>query len=173
MRDTIQIRYAKHADLHDVAAFLNNCWQAEYRQIVSDDYLDAMSVKERHKHLLMRHSEKTSEFLMMLDSNRLVGAAVFGKSFTDGYEEDGEISAIYLHKDYIGKGYGHCLFTKAEQALTAKGYSHFVLDLLVGNTKALQFYLAHGYEKAADRMIRLGENDYSLIVLRKKNPFII
>jgi len=165
---SIQIQYAERADLPDIAAFLNQCWQAEYRQIVADDYLDTMSVEERCKRLLTWYNEGASEFLMMTDNNQLIGAGVFGESFTEGYEKDGEISAIYLHKDYIGKGYGHRLLIQMEQALASKGYAYFVLSLLAGNTRAFLFYLAHGYEKVADDTIRLGKNDYPLFVLRKK-----
>ena len=104
----------------------------------------------------------------MLDDERLVGGAVFGKPFMQDCENDGEISAIYLQHDYIGKGYGHMLFAEVEEALIAKGYAHFVLDLLEGNARALRFYLAHGYKKVSDSKITLGENDYPLVVLRKE-----
>ena len=163
----IQIRHAGRDDIYSVAAFLHECWQAEYRRIITDDFLDAMSVGERHKGLLGRYDEGTSEFLLMFDGDLLIGASVFGKSFTDGYRDDGEISAIYLHHDYIGKGYGHRLFARVEQALAAKGYAWLVLDLLEGNARALRFYLAHGYVAVDSRKIRLGGIDYPLAVLRK------
>jgi len=168
MRDTIQFQHATRDDLYSIAEFLDTVWRREYRAIVADDYLDTMSVEARYQGLLKRFDEGASSFLMMLDGERLVGATVFGRSFTDGYEKDGEISAIYLHKDYIGKGYGHRLFTKTEQALTAMGYTHFVLDVLSGNTRAVQFYLKHGYEILANRTIPLGEVEYPLTVLRKQ-----
>lgn len=33
--------------------------------------------------------------------------------------------------------------------------------------RAFEFYIKHGYEKVADRTIRLSENEYPLVVLRK------
>jgi len=167
MNDTIQIKQAGRDDLQDVAAFLDDCWQAEYRQIVSDDYLDTLSVDKRHKRLLARYDEGVSDFLMMMYSDKLIGVAVFGKSFVEGYEEDGEISAIYLHRDYIGKGLGHALFSKTEQRLAAKGYSHFVLDVLSANARAVSFYEKHDYTKEDDRSIKLGECEYPLTVFRR------
>ena len=103
----------------------------------------------------------------------IIGTSVFGRSFTEGYLEDGEISAIYLNHAYIGKGYGHALFTKIEQVLTAKGYSHFVLDVLSANTRAASFYEKHGYKKVDDRSVTLGRHDYPRMVFRKKTPFMI
>jgi len=166
--ETVRIRYAERDELSDIAAFLHDCWHAEYRQIISDDYMDNMSVAERHKRLLKRFDEGASDFMIMEKESRLIGASVFGKSFTEGYENDGEISAIYLQHDFIGKGFGHTFFVRIEQELIAKGYEYLVLDLLEGNTRANDFYISHGYERVADRSCRLGEKDYPLVVLRKK-----
>jgi len=165
----IQICHAGRDDICRIAAFLNDCWKVTYRKIISDDYLDTMSIEERKERLLKRFDEGVSDFLMMFDGNNLFGAAVFGKSFTEGYEEDGEITSIYLHENYIGKGYGHTLYKEIEQALTAKGYSNFVLDVLTNNIRAIKFYQSHGYLKVADRHVRLGKTDYPMIIMRKKN----
>jgi ribosomal protein S18 acetylase RimI-like enzyme len=167
-KDQIRICYAGRDELHKIATFLHESWQTVYRHIVTDDYLDSMSLDKRYTGLLQRYDEGSSEFLMLFDDNRLVGAAAFGKSFTEGYGEDGEISAIYLRSDYIGKGYGRRLFAEMEQALAANGYAYFVLDLLGGNTRALRFYLAHGYEIVAEHQYRLGDDHYPLSVMRKK-----
>jgi cupin 2 domain-containing protein len=99
----------------------------------------------------------------------LTGVAIFGKSYIDGYSDDGEISAIYLSRDYIGKGYGHTLFTKAENMLRDKGYKHFILDVFSENVSAIAFYQKHGFEKIDERSIRLGGEDYPIIVMRKNN----
>jgi len=168
----MEIRQAEREDLYNTAVFLDDCWREVYRKIVSDAFLDSMSPEERHKGLVKRYDEGSSEFWMMMDNERLIGAAVFGKSFTEGFENDGEISAIYLHKDYIGKGYGHDLFVRIEQTLRDDGYTNLVLDVLSANTRALDFYLKHRYKKVDDRIIELGENEYPLMVLRKTSANI-
>ena len=167
----MDLRQAGRDELYNIAVFLDDCWREVYRHIVSDEFLDSMSSDERHKSVIKRYDEGASDFVVLFDNESLVGAAVYGKSFTGGYENDGEISAIYLRKDYIGRGYGHSLIVKIEQALSDKGYTHFVLAVLSENTRALNFYLDHGYEKVADRTIRIGENEYPLTVLRKSALF--
>jgi len=164
----LEIAIATRHDLYEVAAFLDDCWRTAYRDIVSSDYLDSMSVDVRYERLLARYDETPEGFIVMRDANILVGVAVFGKSYTDGYPDDGEISAIYIRHDYIGNGHGHALFLRVEAALAARGYAHFVLDVLSENTRAIAFYHKHGYENVAERSIRLGEKDYPLIVFRKK-----
>ena len=165
--DLIQIKPAARDELYEIAAFLHDSWKAEYRGIVRDDFLDSMTIEKRHQGLQSWFDDEIKSYLMMHCCGKLIGAAVFGKSFTDGYPDDGEISAIYLRHDYIGKGYGHKLFTKIEEALIAKGYRYLVLDVLADNSRAVKFYKNHGYTKMRDLRIKLGEQDYPLTVFRK------
>jgi len=168
----ISIKNAARDELYEVSVFLNLCWKAEYSGLVEPDFLGDLSDEKRHEALLGRFDEGTSDFFVMRDGDELIGAAAFGKSYTGGYLEDGEISAIYLRRDYIGKGCGHALFTKIEEALSAKGYSYFVLDVLSGNVRAVDFYKKHGYEIVDERSVKLGEREYPLTVFRKKNLLI-
>ena len=160
-------KHANRDKIYEIAAFLDSCWKSEYRGIVADDYLDSMSSDERHKALLKRFDKNASDFLIMTKDDSLIGAAVFGKSFIEGFESGGEISAIYLHKDYIGKGYGHKLFTEIERILTEKCYPYFILDVLKNNTRAFEFYAKHGYEKVAERSFKMGEQDYPIVIMQK------
>jgi len=167
MNDKIQIRQAGRDDIYKVATFLDDCWKTAYRGIISDEYLDSLPIKERNEGRLKRFDEGGTDFLMMFDDDRLIGAAVFGKSFTEGYEEDGEVSAIYLREERIGKGYGHQLYMSIEQALAAKGFNNYVLDVMKDNVRAIQFYRAHGFEIVDDRSILIGDTNYPLVVMRK------
>jgi len=169
MNDKIQICRAGRDDIYKVATFLDDCWKTAYRGIISDEYLDSLPIKERNEGRLKRFDEGGTDFLMMFDDDRLIGAAVFGKSFTEGYAEDGEVSAIYLREEYIGKGYGHELYMSIEQALAAKGFNNYVLDVLKDNVRAIQFYRAHGFEIVDDRSILLSDTNYPLVVMRKVN----
>ena len=169
MNDKIQIRLAGRDDVYRIATFLDDCWKTAYRGIISDTYLDSLPIKERNEGRLKRFDEGGADFLMMFDDDKLIGAAVFGKSFTEGYEEDGEVSAIYLREDYIGKGYGHKLYMSIEQSLAAKRFHNYVLDVLKDNVRAIRFYQAHGYEIVDERSILLGDTDYPLVVMRKMN----
>ena len=161
------IHKATRDDLETIAEFLDECWRFSYRDIITDESLDKMQVPERHRRLLERYDAAASDFLMMLDGDLLIGVAAFGEPTIEGYKDDGEVTAIYLQKDYIGRGYGHFLLTEIEQALAAKGYADYVLDVLQANTQAIRFYQAHGYEKVAESTFTLGDTEYPLDVMRK------
>jgi ribosomal protein S18 acetylase RimI-like enzyme len=163
----VSIKIALRDDIYDIALFLDECWRAEYAQIVAAGDLDRMSVDERYEGLCHRYDERMSEFLMFRDDKGIGGAAVAGKSFTDGYPDDGEISAIYLRSDMVGKGMGHTLFAEAERCLRDQGCTNFVLDLLSDNTGALRFYHAHGYQIVGNNHVRIGAGDYPVTVMRK------
>jgi ribosomal protein S18 acetylase RimI-like enzyme len=167
MDNTCSVEYAKREEIYEVAAFLDECWRAEYTKIADADFLGDMTVAERSRFLLGRFDNGLSQFLIVRDDKMMIGASVFGKSFTDGYPDDGEISAIYLHHDYIGKGYGHALFSKIEQELFSAGYMHIVLDVLSQNNRAVRFYEKHGYANVDERFVKLGAKDYPLTVFRK------
>lgn len=163
----MNIRKAGRHELYNIAAFLNDCWRETYSQILSSEYLDNMSAEIRSSNFIKQFDEGTAEFLVMLDSNVLIGVAVYGKSITDGFDDHGEISAIYLSSDHIGKGYGHKLFEHAEQLLIDKGYKKFVLDVFIKNERAIQFYQKHGYEKVESRYIKLSDVDYPIAIMQK------
>jgi ribosomal protein S18 acetylase RimI-like enzyme len=172
VNDKTAIEYARRDELYEVAVFLDACWRAEYGKIVAADFLGDMSVEARHEKLLERFDNEQSRFLVLRAGDEMAGASVFGKSLMEGYEDDGEISAIYLRHDYIGKGYGHLLFSKIEQALSLAGYENIMLDVLSQNSRAVSFYEKHGYTRVADRFVKLGEKEYPLAVYRKSCKYL-
>jgi len=155
-------------ELREIAAFLDACWREAYREILDAAYLAALSAEERYRGLSERFRCGGSRFLTLREAGgMLVGAAVFGKSITEDFPDDGEISAIYLRADHIGRGFGHALFTAAESELKAQGYAHSVLDVFTANTRALRFYQNHGYQAVCERTIAFGGKDYPYTILRK------
>ena len=162
----MEIRYARRHELREAAVLVNGGWQWAYKEILDADYLANISVDERHERALERFDEGDQPILLF-DNGELLGYCRFGKSQTPGYAEDGEITAIYLRKHAVGKGYGHALLARAENELRAQGYQNLVLDVLSQNTRAIAFYLAHGYVKVADRIHSWGSREYPLDIMRK------
>jgi ribosomal protein S18 acetylase RimI-like enzyme len=146
-----------------VAEFLDRCWKAEYRGI-----LDSIVLSERTDGLLKRYDSNASSFLLAAEDDAIIGAAVFGKSFTEGYADDGEVSAIYLDSAHIGIGLGSRLLAAAEAQLVSMGYVNLVLDVLADNRRAIRFYQKHGYKQVCDTEIELGGKAYPLVVMRKE-----
>ena len=162
----MQIRYSERDDLREAAALLIDSWRWSYKDIVDADYLARLSIEARHQRLLKGFGDGLRS-LLLFDGGELLGFCGFGKSLTPGYPDDGEIGAIYLRESAAGKGYGHALLTRAEKELHAQGYQNLVLDVFTQNTRAIKFYLAHGYVKVDDRIHSWGEREYALDIMRK------
>ena len=163
----MDIHYARRKELRKAAAFLNDCWRWAYKDIIDPEYLVGLSDKERHKKLRRHYKEGKRPLLLFSEQNELLGFCGFGSSLTEGYPEDGEISAIYVREDAVGQGYGHTLFVRAEEILYAQGYTHLVLDVLSQNTRAIAFYRAHGYVRTGDRQFKCGGREYPMDIMRK------
>jgi ribosomal protein S18 acetylase RimI-like enzyme len=78
------------------------------------------------------------------DNGRIVGFCSFGAAEGDSGGA-GEVYAIYLLPEYLGKGAGHALFDAALTALKHAGFQQAVLWVLEGNDRAVRFYEAHGW----------------------------
>ena len=166
--ERIKITPARREDLYALAALIHDSWRSVYHGIVAQDYLNSMSLELRHERFAQGFDEGASHFYQMLLDELLIGAAVFGKSHTEGFEQDGEISAIYLDKDFIGHGYGHLFFSHVERLLQKEGYAHLVLSLLPENVRAFRFYQAHGYRESANSTLDIGGKSYPVVIMRKQ-----
>ena len=170
------IVYATRQQIPEIAEFLDKSWKIEYRGIIDPEWLDSMVLSDRVDRLLQRFDSEDSEFFIAQedsgivgsDNCKIIGAAIFGKSFTDGYPDDGEISAIYLDTNHIGAGLGTRLLTSVETRLLEKGYKYFILDVLAKNKRAITFYEKHGYKLVGETEIELGGIDYPITIMRKR-----
>jgi len=160
------IRPAKREELRAIAAFLNASWRAAYQSILDPEYLTTLDDEERYQRWL-EHYDNGARPVLLLEQDVLLGVCSFGPSQTPGYPDDGEVAAIYIREDAIGRGYGHALLLHAEEALRAQGYAHLVLDVLSKNERAIKFYQAHGYIKTGERNFTRAGKDYPLDVMRK------
>jgi ribosomal protein S18 acetylase RimI-like enzyme len=164
----MEIRYGRRRDLKAAAALLNACWRWAYKDILDAEVLAGLSDKGRYKRLLKGYREGKRPLLLFGDDGALLGICRFGKSRTPGYPDDGEIGAIYLREDAVGRGCGHALLTRAEEELRARGYRNLVLDVLSQNARAIAFYTAHGYVKAGDSTFTREGKEYPLDIMRKE-----
>jgi ribosomal protein S18 acetylase RimI-like enzyme len=164
------IQPATEDDFDEVAALFATSWRFAYRGIVDQGYLDSLSA-DRWKEMLHKLPDDPLSMLVANQDGVIIGASWFGRSSTEGYLDDGEITALYLLPGSIGKGHGHSLITRTEEALLELGYRHIVLDVFVGNARALRFYLQHGFKTVQEAAtIEIANRDYPILIMRKPVP---
>lgn len=93
----------------------------------------------------------------------VVGGEVVGLLFV----HENKIESLHIHPDHARKGLGAALLALGEQKIAGK-FDHAELDVLVGNDKALAFYIAHGWEEVSRfEGLEAGDTPAPMILMRK------
>jgi GNAT superfamily N-acetyltransferase len=123
-------------------------WQAAYRGIMPDEYLDGLRVEDRAQ--LWRDSiprtDTRQRILVVEVDGSLVGFAAFGREAEpSGGDRVGELYAINLDPDHWGRGLGRALLVAATEGLRDAGFRSAVLWVVPGNARARALYESEGW----------------------------
>ncbi|MDP2642941.1 MAG: GNAT family N-acetyltransferase [Candidatus Peregrinibacteria bacterium] len=75
------------------------------------------------------------------------------------HDQDGELSGLYVHKDYVGKGIGKHLLKLAENSIEKLGCKQIILQSTV---TAKDFYKKHGYRVIKKALHPIGDKNIQL-----------
>lgn len=143
----MRIREAEPADANAIAGIHVRSWQVAYRGLLTDDYLDSLTVEERletHRRALESPGEHRT--WVADEAGRAVGFAVTGPSQdADADERTGELYAIYLDPDRFGGGIGKRLLEHAIGDLRGRGFRTATLWVLEANEAGRRFYEREGW----------------------------
>ena len=124
-------------------------WQATYRGVFSDDYLDALDPDARGQmwtERLATAEHRLHERMMVVEVDHIVsGFSAIGPNQDGLGDSVGEVWSIYLHPDAIGRGIGRTLFAAAVDELRTRRYEYAVLWVADANTRARRFYELAGW----------------------------
>lgn len=129
-------------DLFAVSRVYEESWRAAYRGLLPQAYLDGIPVGKWVPYL----ERAGRESLLLLDGERIVGAASCSASRMPEFSGWGEIISLYLLPEYWGKGCGKRLFSAVVEQLEAMGYRNQFLWVLEGNPRARAFYERMGFQ---------------------------
>lgn len=120
-------------------------WQAAYRGIFSDAYLDGLDQTERANKWRDSFPRPADRRVLVVcdESGALVGFAMMGPD-RDGLGI-GELYAINLDPDAWGKQGGRALLEAAMRALAELGHHEAVLWVVRDNQRARRFYERAGW----------------------------
>ncbi|MEU0570394.1 GNAT family N-acetyltransferase [Nonomuraea sp. NPDC005983] len=153
----MQIRRAELADADDIATVHVRSWQAAYRGLIPQNYLDGLDPARRRpvwERLLTETSWPRQGVLVAEVDGSIAGFAGIGP--TRDHDEDpastGEVSTIYLLPQVWGVGIGRRLMAAALESLTVAGYKQATLWVLDTNAQARRFYESNDWH--ADGLIK-------------------
>jgi ribosomal protein S18 acetylase RimI-like enzyme len=79
-----------------------------------------------------------------------------------------EIERIYVSKAFHGKNIGQLLYEKAIRSAREKKAEYVWLGVWEENTKAIGFYKKNGFVEFDKHIFRLGDDEQTDIMMRKK-----
>jgi ribosomal protein S18 acetylase RimI-like enzyme len=143
----VNVRRPALTDAHSVARIHVASWQAAYRGMVPQDYLDALRVEPREKFWREAIARGSPELWVAEVDAAVVGWVSFDASRdTDAAGTVGEISAIYSLAEHWSTGVGLNLWLTARSRLIERGFTAVTLWVFAENARAIRFYRAAGFE---------------------------
>lgn len=126
-------------------------WREAYDNLLPAEYQETMTL-ERCRFFSQKYPENT---LIAMDGKKVVGFISYG-NFCDEAIQAGEIIALYVLKDYYGKGVSEQLMHAAFVALDQ--FSEIYLWVLKDNKRAIAFYQKMGFTfDGQEQILKLGK----------------
>jgi GNAT superfamily N-acetyltransferase len=141
----LTVRAARPQDAAEVAGVHVRSWQAAYRGLLADGYLDGLRAEDRAArytfHLVGPDQPATA---VALEDDEIRGFVTTGPA-RGCAQTVGEVYAINVDPSAWGRGVGRALMAHARSRLAGLGFTEALLWVLVGNARAERFYRADGW----------------------------
>ena len=126
-------------------------WREAYDDLLPANYQETMTL-EKCRFFSQKYPENT---LIAMDGKKVVGFISYG-NYRDETIQAGEIIALYVLKDYYGKGVSKQLMHAAFVALDQ--FSEIYLWVLKDNKRAIAFYQKMGFTfDGQEQILKLGK----------------
>lgn len=135
----ITVRSAMPEEAEAIARMHVRSWQAAYRGLFPDAYLDGLDWREWAERRRADIADGDKQVRVAVDGTVVLGFASFGPTRDDDLPAGTpELYGIYLDPDRWARGLGGCL-------LDALPPGPLTLWVLADNERAIRFYTRHGF----------------------------
>lgn len=139
------IRPGRAEDIDALVRIFRACWQESYRDLLSEDVRNAMSVeKAKDLWLPALTSKEDRETLVACVDENPIGMARIGRD--PDFPKRGHLFSLYIEPEYSGKGFGKTLLTAALSRLSERGSREISLWVFKANLGAFGLYEKMGFE---------------------------
>lgn len=134
------VRPATARDAKAIAEIHVATWQAAYKDLMPEDYLNQMTLEKRQAYWREAIEYSEPQLLVATDGDQLVGFVGYDRSRDAKTRSTvGEIWAIYVAPAHWGQGVGLALWDGARDGLKDEGCTQVTMWVLLRNERALQF----------------------------------
>lgn len=156
----LTFRDATEGDAALLSRIFCTSWRSAYRCLIPEDYLRRMPDDSWVPTLRSWLGSGRMYGLIAMQAETPVGAVIYGRGRDAGYEDWGEIVALYMLPDAVGRGTGSRLLQEARRLLREDGYPRCYLWSIDGNTAAEAFYRKRGFTRTEESIrYQLGGRD--------------
>jgi GNAT superfamily N-acetyltransferase len=169
------VRRATPDDAAAIARVHVESWQSSYRGILSNAFLETLSVAERTKHWRRNLTEPDrgiagisstghpghATFVGLAPDKGVIGFCSAGPNRGGAPIFAGEVYAIYLLDSAKRQGLGRALFLEAARWLASQQLEPLLVWVLADNQPAREFYRAIGGRELEPRLITIAATSYS------------
>ncbi|MGN0650550.1 MAG: GNAT family N-acetyltransferase [Oscillospiraceae bacterium] len=143
----MEIRRMLRSDEADVGRLYVQSWQAGYKGLLPQDYLDGLES--------WRWDSKFTEMpgsFVITDGGKIVGHSCARESADEEMSGWGEVWTLYVLPEYWGKGFGKALLRHTVDWLREQGFERIYLWALETNSRARRFYESQGFCENGDTL---------------------
>jgi ribosomal protein S18 acetylase RimI-like enzyme len=143
----VLVRPARLGDATAIGMAHVRAWQAAYRGVMPDEYLDALNTEDRAAMWRDRIARVDLPPLLVAEvEGAVVGFAVSGRERPSPDARDaGELYAMNLDPEHWGKGIGRSLLRHAMEAMRSAGHTQAILWVAPQNVRARSLYESGGW----------------------------
>ena len=143
----VSIRDAEANDAADIATIRVYTWQYAYKGLLPDRFLNNLSIEEHTAKWEDRlaNPQPQTEVLVAAIEGKVIGYCWVGTSDDDASERTGQVYAIYVDADYMGRGAGSVLLEESIKRFRRNGWEQATLWVLTNNLQARGFYERRGW----------------------------
>jgi ribosomal protein S18 acetylase RimI-like enzyme len=123
-------------------------WRATYTAITPPEFMRSITLESRiarWERVFSPPASETTETMLAVDGDRILGVCSFGPRGTPSDEHAGEIYSLHVGPDSIRTGLGRLLLDDALVRLARRGFMTVFLWVLRDNANARGFYEARGW----------------------------
>jgi ribosomal protein S18 acetylase RimI-like enzyme len=142
------LRYATPEEALAVARVHVRAWQAAYRGLIDDEFLDRLRPEDRAAGYRLGAADPTApRTIVAEDGGEIWGFATSGSCRDEDARDAAELYALYVDPPRWRTGTGRLLLDHVTDRLREEGFEQAVLWVLRGNAGAQRFYQAAGWRR--------------------------
>ena len=161
------IRQARAEDAGRIARVHWESWETTYRGVLPDAVLDERTVEVRRafwEQLLSDEATVSGVLVSCSEEGAIEGFVACGRERSSTLGVEGEVYAIYMRREWQGRGHGRGVMAAAAERLRELGCSSLGLWVLAANP-AVKFYERMGGRVIARRMELFGGREFEELAM--------